>query len=904
MPDWAEQVRSRLSTLRLSPGREAEIVEELSQHLDDRWQELIAGGASPDEAARLALADFREENLLARYMAPLRQAHLPQPTTLGAPSGHLFSDLWQDLRYGARQLLHSPGFTAIAIATLALGIGANAAIFSFVNAVLLKPLPYPHPERIVSVWEKLPGGANDNNLISTLNFLDWERQNRCFQFLSAIGPDTVTLTGSGSPEELNVQRVSASYFKVLGVGARLGRTFAASENEAGNDLEVVLSNRIWWSRFGGDPNVIGHKVTLDEKSYTISGVLPANSMFDRTWAVMWLPLAFTPSNKTRNYHWLSAIARLKPGVTLKQARSQMDTTGARIAAQYPDSNKGWGVTVTPYVDTLVQPELRRSLWVLLAAVGAVLLIGCANVANLTLARGTNREHEIAIRSALGARRLRLIRQWLTESILLGILGGVAGLALGTAFMHGMELWLPPDLLPAQANVRIDYGVLLFTMIVGILTGILFGLAPALSSTRPDLARSLKKRGRTTAGLSPHRMRTALVIAEVALSFVLLAGASLLIRSFNRLASLDPGVDTTDVLAMDLPTPPTKFTNNTTLTNYLREVTQTVRSVPGVRNAAITDKPPMEGFLNGAPFLIEGREYLPYTQRPICGFKTIGPSYFYTVGMRMLKGRGLEESDAADAVPVAVINETMAKTYFKGEDPIGKRILIRQLVFGKSARGPEIPWQIVGVVKDEKVGGKYFSLGEDIPVVYVTFYQSPGTRNSLVVRAAMNPLLLSGSIEQAIWKVNDNQAVANIETLEEIKSQSVAPARLRTALLAIFAGIALFLAAVGIYGVVSYSVAQRVREMAIRLALGASPDDLLKLVVGKTMLIVLVGLALGGGAALALTRVLASLLYDTSPTDRVTWAVAGALLAAVALLACYFPARRATRLDPIVVLRAE
>ncbi|MGH9764652.1 MAG: ABC transporter permease, partial [Blastocatellia bacterium] len=478
----------------------------------------------------------------------------------------------------------------------------------------------------------------------------------------------------------------------------LGRTFGASDNDVGNDLEVVLSNRIWRSRFGGDPNVIGSKITLDAKSYTIIGVLPANSTFDRTWAVMWLPLAFTPANMTRNYHWLSAIARLEPGVTLNQARDQMDTIGAGIAGLYPDSNKDWGVMVNPYVDEVVQPELRRSLWVLLAAVGAVLLIGCANVANLTLARGTEREHEIAIRSALGAPRLHLIRLLLTESILVGVLGGVAGLALGNALMHGMKLWLPPDMLPPQANVRMDYGVLLFTLVIGILTGIIFGLAPALSGTRPDLARSLKDSGRTTAGLASYRMKTALVLAEVALSFVLLAGASLLIRSFNRLASLNPGVDTTNVLAIDLPMPPNEFTNSTALTNYLREVTENVRRVPGVGDVAITDKPPMEGFANGAAFLIEGRDYLNYSQRPVCGFKVVGPSYFDTVGMRLLKGRSLDESDVAGTLPVTVINETMAKTYFKGEDPIGKRILIRQLVFGKAARGAEIPWQVVGVVK--------------------------------------------------------------------------------------------------------------------------------------------------------------------------------------------------------------
>jgi putative ABC transport system permease protein len=400
------------------------------------------------------------------------------------------------------------------------------------------------------------------------------------------------------------------------------------------------------------------------------------------------------------------------------------------------------------------------------------------------------------------------------------------------------------------------------------------------------------------------MRTALVVAEVALSFVLLEGASLLILSFNRLASINPGVDTTKVLAMDLPMPLAGFTNSTTLTNYLTEITDNVRSVPGVRDASITDRPPMEGFANGAVFLIDGRTYLPYSERPVCGFKVVGPSYFHTVGMTLLNGRGLEERDVADASAVTVINETMAKTYFKGEDPIGKRILIRQLVFGKRDRGPEIPWQVVGVVSDEKAGGKVFSLDEDTPIIYVTFYQSPGTFNSLVVRSAMDPLLLSRSIEQAIWKVNKNQAAANVETLEEIKTQSVAPARLRTMLLAIFGGIAVLLAAVGIYGVVSYSVAQRVHEMAIRLALGASPGGLLKLVVGKAMLMVLAGLALGWAAALALTRVLASLLYDTSPTDPVTWVAAGALLAAVALLACYVPARRAMRVDPMVALRYE
>jgi putative ABC transport system permease protein len=670
MMEWFNILKARLRALFRRESVLRDIEEELRIHVEMETESNIKRGMPPDEARSDALKSFGN---------PVRNTELGYDVR----GGGWLEGLWQDLRYGVRMLVKSPGFTLIAVLTLALGIGANAAIFSFVNAVLLKPLPYPDPERIVSVGEKHPRGFS--NPISTLNFLDWERQNRCFQFLSAITPDTVTLTGSDSPEQLNVHRVSASYFKALGVEATLGRTFAASENEVGADLEVVLSNRIWQSRFGGDPKVIGRKITLDAKSYTIIGVLPANSTFDRTRPVMWMPLAFTLANTTRNTHWLFAIARLAPGATLKQARDQMDTIGARIAAQYTDSNNGWGVTVDPYIDEVVQPELRRWLWVLLAAVGAVLLIGCANVANLTLARGTDREHEIAIRSALGARRLRLIRQLLTESIFLGILGAVAGLALGNALMRGMKLWLPPDMLPPEANVRMDYGVLLFTMVIGILTAILFGLAPALSGTRPDLARSLKESGRTTAGLTPQRMRTALVVAEVALSFVLLAGASLLIRSFNRLAGINPGVDTTNVLAMDLPIPRTEFTNSATLTNYLREVTQKVRSVPGVHDVAITDGPPMKGS-NFAPFLIEGPNYLPYPQRPISGFKVVGPSYFDTVGMRLLNGRSLDESDGAGAVPVTVINETMAKTYFKGEDPIGKRI--------RNVRGRRSEWIVI------------------------------------------------------------------------------------------------------------------------------------------------------------------------------------------------------------------
>ncbi len=873
----------------VSPGQsERDLEGELQHHIELKTQDNIEAGMSPEEARYAALRAFggmEQKKEQCRDADRLRW----------------LDDLIQDVRYGLRQLRRNPGFTAVAVVTLALGIGANAAIFSFVDAVLLEPLPYPHPERIVGVWAKEPGG--ERWVTSTLNYLDWKRENHCFQFLSAVSEETAILTGTGRPQELYAQVVSASYFNVLRVGAALGRTFAPGEDKPGKDQEVVLSNRIWQSLFGGDPKIVGRKITLDAKSYTIIGVLPPNSAFDRSRDTMWLPLAFRPADMTRNYNWLSAIARLKPGVTLKEARAQMDAIGARLAAAYPDSNKGCGVRVDPY--GIVDQRLRRSLWVLFAAVGAVLLIGCANLANLTLARGTDREREMAVRSALGAPRARLIRQMLTENILLGILGSAAGLALGDALMRGIKLWMPPGMLPSQANIHMDYSVLVFAVVIGVLTGVIFGLVPALNGTRPDLAGSLKEGGRTTAGLARHRMRTALVVAEVSLSFVLLAGAGLLIRSFNRLASINPGVDTTHVLAIDLPMPLSEFEHSAKLVNTLREVANNVRSVPGVLDAAMTNVPPMQGWARFMPCLVEGRPYLPPSQRPGCIFKKVAPSYFDTVGMRLLKGRGLAESDAPGAPPVTVINETLSRAYFKGEDPIGKRILVQQIVPGVAARGPEVPWQVVGVVSDEKVNvGRHFSLGANLPVMYVTFYQSPVAEVSLVVRAAMNPSLFTRSIKRAIWKVNKDQVVANVQTLEQIKSAVEGPARIRAILLAIFAGVAVLLAAVGIYGVLSYSVAQRVHEMAIRLALGASPGGLLELVIGKAMLLVLVGLALGGVAALALTRVLASLLYDTSPIDPVTLIATASLLAVVALLACYIPARRVTKIDPIEALRYE
>jgi len=806
--------------------------------------------------------------------------------------------LMADVRFAIRGMRRSPGFTVVAILTLALGIGANTAIFSFVDGVLLKPLSNPKPEELVMLWEKPPGG--DRNGISALNYLDWQNQSKSFQYMSAVAGGTLTLSGSGEPQQLKATLVSASYFELWGDHAALGRTFAYDEDQPGKDKVVVLTNRLWQSRYAADPKVLGKSITLDGSNYTIIGVLPPG-VYDRNWCEIWLPLAFEPAKLTRNFHWLRAFGRLKPDVSLQQARAEMDAIGAHIAKDYPDSNQGWGVTVDRLVDRLVGPQLRQSLYVLLAAVIAVLMIGCANLANLMLARAAVRDREVAIRSALGAGRGRLVRQFLTESVMLSVMGGVAGLGLGYALMKAIQTWMPPFMVPAQSDVRLDYRVLLFTFAVAVLTGLLFGVAPALQATNRDAAESLKDGGRANTGsVSRHRLRGILIIAEVALAFVLLAGAGLLIRSFSRLASVDPGFDSTNVITMGLPMQMGKDVDGARVTSYLRQITEAVQSVPGVRNAAITSALPMDGWGFGMPFQIVGHQSLDRAKRQACFFKIVSASYFRGLGMKFRKGRELSDTDVAGGAPVTVINETMVKKYFPNEDPIGKRILVQQIVTGKHELGPEIPWQVVGVVADEKVG----SLDDNSPGMYVPAPQSPIVGMDLLVRAAGDPLLLIKAIQRRVWEVNKDQPLTNMRTLEQIKTESMASGRLRTVLLGIFAAIALLLAAVGIYGVISYTVAQRTHEMGIRAALGAGSMDLLKLVIGNGMFLAGTGLLLGFLGALGLNRLLTSLLFETSTTDAPTLVSVVAILGLVAFAACYIPGRRATKVDPMVALRYE
>ncbi|HEX5226935.1 MAG TPA: ABC transporter permease [Bryobacteraceae bacterium] len=809
--------------------------------------------------------------------------------------------LLQDLRYAARTLAKSPGFTLVALATLALGIGANTAIFSFVDAVLLKPLPYTDADRIVMVMEKPPRGGR--NGISTLNYLDWKNQNTVFEYMTAFTNGNATLTGMGEPIQLRGGNVAPEYFNIFGVHAALGRTLVAGEDQPGKDHVLVLSHTLWQTQFGGDPKLIGKTVRLDGEPYTVVGVLPAGGSFDRLAAQFYKPLVFKPENMTRNFHWFVSFAKLKPGVTLGAARQQMDAIGGRIAHDFPESNKGWGVVVDRYADILVNDDLKRSLYVLLAAVGMVLLISCANIANLMLVRGASRDREIAIRTALGGERARIVRQFLTESLLLSVSGGILGLALGYAGMAGLKASIPNGTLPAEAAVALDSRVLIFTLVLSVVTGLVFGIAPALAITRSNLADVMKDRARnSSAGLGRKSLRGALVVAQVALAFILLVGAGLLLRSFSRMLTADLGFDSTNVETAQMPIPTERYPDPARLNEYVRSVVAGIGTIPGVREVAFSSALPLRGWGYGMPFQIAGRPTVDRANRPVGFFKMVTPTYFQVLGMRVLKGRLLNEHDLAGAQPVAVINETLARKYFENENPIGQRILVQQIIPGKTQLGPEIPWEVAGVVADERVTS--LDNKQDSPGLYVTNEQSPAYFGGLVVRATMNPALLEKSIRKAVYDVNKDQALTEMKTLDELKTESVSSDRLRSVLLGVFAAIALALSAVGIYGVVSYTVAQRTNEMGIRAALGASSGNLLGLALQGGMWLTLIGLAVGFGAALALTRLLSTLLFGIGAWDAVTLVTVAALLAAVGLWACFIPARRAARVDPMVALRYE
>ncbi len=810
------------------------------------------------------------------------------------------TQLVQDLRYALRSLRASPGFTIVAILTLAIGIGANTSIFSFVDAVLLKPLPYQNGDRILRVLEKRPDGGF--NGISTLNYLDWKNQNTSFVYMAPQTGVQVTLTGLAEPVMLRGARVGVHYFDIFGMKAEKGRTFAEGEDELGKDKVAVISHALWESRFGSDPQIVGKTVLLDNQQNTIVGILPGGGAFDRAFAQIWRPLAFEPSNMTRNFHWFQSYALLKPSVSLKQAQTELDAIGARIAKDYPDSNKGWGIGAVRLSEAIVGPEMRTSLLVLMSAVGGVLLIGCANLANLSLARGVSREREVAVRAALGAGRFRLIRQFLTENVLLSLIGGAAGVAFGYAGIAWLKTLIPPYTLPREADIQLDPRVLIFSVAISVLTGILFGLAPALQATSPDLSSNMKDGGRgSSTGGSRGRLRDGLVVAEVAMAFVLLAVAGLLIRSFFGMIHNDPGFDSTNVLTFGIPTTDKAYPDPQRANEYFRQLSAAVQRVPGVRETALTCAAPLQGACYGMPMQAASHAMVDRANRQGGFYKVVSPSYFHALGIRLLKGRFLNEHDTKGAPPALVMSNRQAQKFFPGEEPIGQRILIQEIVPGKTELGPEIAWEVVGVISDEKVSGLN---DEKSAGVYVGYDQSPVYFQNMIVKANLSPESLQKAVETALHGVNKDQALVDIKTLDQVKSESMQNDEMGAILMSFFSGIALLLAAVGIYGVISYSVAQRTHEMGIRAALGASSQVLLRMVLGRGLLLTLMGLAIGLAGTLAVSKVLTSIIYNIGARDPFTLGSVAVILALVSLTACFIPARRATKVDPLVALRYE
>ena len=809
------------------------------------------------------------------------------------------SSILHDFRYALRRLRSNAGFSAVAIGTIALAIGANTAMFSVVNGLLLRPLPYLESDRIVRVLERLPSGGL--NGISTLNYLDWTNGNTVFEYMAAEVGWRATLTGGDQPLLIRGARVSAHYFDIFGAKPALGRTFLQGEDQVGKDHVVLLSHAFWESRFGSDAEVLERNIVLNGERYTVIGVLQKGP-FDRAGAQIWAPLAFQPSNMTRDFRWLSATAKLKPGVTLEKARAEMDVIGQRLASAYPNPNEGWGVAVDRLADVLVGPGLRTAVTVLFAATVLVLLIGCANLANLGLARSISRRSEIALRAALGASRWRLVRQLLTEHVVIALCGGLVGAGVGYAMMKWIQSLIPPDTFPREADITMDPSVLLFTLAVAVITGLLFGVSPAAEATNPGLTGGLKEGGHgTTAGGPGRRLRSGFVIAEIALAFVLLVGSGLMMRSLFKLLDVDPGFTATNVLTANLPISPEQYPDPVELNAYLASIRTAVETVPGVRETALTSALPLQGWGFGVPYSIAGREVTDVTNRRPAFFKIVSPSYFDALGIRLLAGRALSDSDRAGAPPVALINETLARREFPGEDPIGRRILVQQIVPGETQFGREIAWEIVGVIAGEKITG----LGDAIDAgMYVSNQQSPTYAVNLIVRAGLPPQSLQRAVQAAVGSVNRDQALSDARTLEQIVDQSMLGNRVTGTLLAGFAGIALFLAALGIYGVMAHTAAQRTHEMGIRAALGATAGSLHMLIFLGGMRLALIGLVVGLAVMLPTTDVLSSMLYGVSTYDPLTIAVVAAVLSGVAGLACFVPARRITKANPMDALRHQ
>lgn len=801
--------------------------------------------------------------------------------------------IFKDIRYGIRGLARHPGFTAVAVITLALGIGANTAIFSVVNAVLLRPLPFNDPERIVWVWDTQPQLATAPT--SLPDFLGWKEQNRSFAHLAAFQSGTIFIDAGDGTTDSRVGLVTPELFSVFQVSPILGRTFTNEETLPGRFRVAVLSHSIWQNRFASDPNVLSRTIQLNGATYKIIGVMPAGFSYpDR--AQLWRPLPIDPAKLDPGPHYLNVVGRLKPGVTLAQAQADMSPIAARLSEQNRAKNAGHGVKLESLTNVVVG-DIGLALYVLLGAVGFVLLIACANLANLMLARVGARQKEIAVRTALGASRLRIVRQLLIESIMLALGGGVVGLLLAL-WAVSWVVSLGADTIPRVHEISVDPRVAGFTLLVSVVTGVLFGLAPALQVSRPDLTDALKESGRGTAGHRRNRLRNALVVSEVALSLVLLVGAGLMIRSFAKLNDVDPGFKPAKVLTLGVALLPTKYPEDEQVAQMFSQILESAANTPGVLSAGAISDLPATGSNTSDSFTIEGRPPIAKEAEPSTEYHVVTPRYFESMGIPLLSGRDIAQTDTRQSPNVVVINDVFARRHFAGENPLGHRLRLQG-----QERDPLLIVGVIGNVRN-------IALDEQpTPEVYVPFLQDPLSTTypramTIVARTKSDPGAIAGSLRAALTSVDKSLPVYALKPMTEHLRDSLARRRFNLILLTVFSCVALALAAVGIYGVISYGVTQRTHEMGIRMALGAKPRDVLTLVLRQSMMLALAGVGIGLLASLALTRLMKGLLFSVSVTDPMTFVAIALLMTLIALLACLIPARRATKVDPLVALRYE
>jgi len=874
---------TRFSSLFRRSHLERELHAELDSHLQLHVDDNLRRGLSPEEARRQALLQ----------LGGLEQTKESVRAQRSLPS---FESLFRYFRHATRTLRKSRGFAVLAILTLALGIGATTAIFTVVYATLIAPLPYPNSDQLVMVWSTVNGGRN---VVSAGDFLEWQRQSSIFQGLIAMTGGRFSLAISGRPEMARARITSPGFFDLQGIPMHLGRDFLPEEATRGKDHVVILTNRYWRDRFGGDPNILGTQLRLNGEPYTVVGVV-APGMPDRFESPLFLPLAFKPDQINHDFHWLVLLGRLQPGVTIQQANAGLDSVTRHLAELYPSSNKGWGASVQPLKNDFTSPEVIKSLWLLLAAVGFVLLIACVNVANLLLARGTTRYREVAVRASLGASPRQLFSQFLAESLTLSLIGGAFGIALAWALLKVIIVLLPQYSIPTEADVRLSWPVLLFAFSISLAAAILAGCVPAWRSSRADPNDALKEGGRSSSS-SRHGLRRALVIVEFALALTLLDAAGLVIHSFWKLTRADLGFRQDHLLTFTLPLPADRFTTPEQLVAFYRQTLERIRAVPGVSAASASTGGPMMGFYNGMPFTIVGQPSGDRASRPDAGFLIATPDYFQTYGLSLASGRTFTDQDLPGSPPVALVNETFVKRHLPNLDPLKQRLSVDQLIPGATQLGPPIEWQIIGVVRDARASS---ARNSDTSEIIVPMAQSPSPRAVFAARATGDPASLTSAIAAAVNSVDPDLPLDRVRTMDQIVDDSLANDRFATGLFAAFAVLALILAAIGIYGVMSFAVAQRTHEIGLRMALGAAPRQVLQLVLREGMLLAFAGLFLGLAGTYAVGRAMRSLLYQVGTFDPLAVCLVSAILVFAAITASYLPARRASRVDPMISLRYE